>query len=132
MIQIIFMVLGVVYLFRLIGMNKQTGSHLGLDEAALAAWQSHRRKQYIWMIAAGWGSLAVSFVAGFLAGAVVAVMSGGELTRDGATVAQIATLVISLIAMLSCYAVSSGAGKQAKELEARAVSVIASAQPGNP
>jgi hypothetical protein len=113
MIQLIFMVVGVVYLFKLIGMNRNTGSELGLDEETLAKWQGLRRKQFIWMIAAGWGSFGVTLATGALIGAAI------ELSRDNAMVAQIAVLAIGLITMFSCYSFSSRAGKKAKEIEAR-------------
>jgi hypothetical protein len=108
MIQIIFMVIGVVYLFRLIGMNSQTGSQFGLDAETLAQWQAHRRKQYAWMIAAGWGSFVVSLLVGAMAGAAF----------EDRTAAQIGALVVGLITMFGCYAVSAGAGSKAKEIEA--------------
>jgi len=115
MIQIIFMVIGVVYLFKLVSMTKNTGSDLSFDAEKLANWQSHRRQQYIWMIAAGWGSAAVSFGLGILAVAVL--NASGQLTQENASAAQIVVLVISLIVMFSCYRVSSSQAKKAKELE---------------
>jgi hypothetical protein len=39
MIQVIFMVVGIVYLFKLIGVKK-AGSRLGLDAEALAKWKA--------------------------------------------------------------------------------------------
>jgi len=116
MIQLIFMVVGVVYLFKLIALNGKTGSNLGLDAETLAKWQGHRRKQYIWMIAAGWGSFVMMLVAGVVVGAMMA--AGGNVTEGGAFGAQIGVTVVGLIVMGSCYSVSSGAAKKAKELEA--------------
>jgi hypothetical protein len=115
MIQLIFMVIGIVYLFKLIGLNKRSGSHLGLDAESLAKWQEYRRKQYKWMIGAGWGSFGVSI----LITAIIHAMteSGSRITQEGAVGAQIAIVVLTLIVMIGCYSVSAKAGREAKALE---------------
>jgi Na+/melibiose symporter-like transporter len=112
MIQIIFMVIGVVYLFKLIGIEK-TGSRLGLDAETLAKWQGHRRKQYLWMIAAGWGSFVIALVITIVIGAAV-----DSMTENVALGVQIAMIVVGLITMFSCYSISSREAKKAVELEA--------------
>jgi hypothetical protein len=109
MIQLIFMVVGVVYLFKLIAMNKNTGSHLGLDADTLAKWQGHKRTQYAWMIAAGWGSFAVMLVVA----AAIGMAFGSPIA------AQVAAVLVCLITMIKCYSVSSGAATAAKQLEAK-------------
>jgi hypothetical protein len=112
MIQIVFMVIGVANLFKLIRMNNRTGSEFGFDPMTLARWQSLRRTQYAWMIAAGWGSFAMAVVVGFVMG-----MSGMAGETSALTV-QMVALGASLVVMFGCYAVSAKAANQAKALEA--------------
>ena len=61
MIQIIMLVVGVVYLVKLMTMNS-AGMRLGLPPEVLAEWRGQRQKQYLWGIAAGWGSLVVGLI----------------------------------------------------------------------
>ena len=106
MIQLIFMVIGVVYLFKLIGMNSKTGAELGLDSETLVQWQGHRRRKYGWMIAAGWGSFVVGIAAAVLFGSIFGGIGG-----------QIAGFIVSLVAMGWGWSMSSKSDKLAKDLE---------------
>jgi hypothetical protein len=118
MLQIILMVLGVVYLFKLLMMNKSTGSNLGLEADALAQWQSHRRWQYIWMIVAGWGSAAFGIVVGLIAGVVMGARGG--LTQDDLFTLQIVITILSIIVIIVFWVLSSRQEKKAKALERQA------------
>jgi hypothetical protein len=61
MLQDIMLVVGVRYVFQLLTIGR-SGLKLGLPPEVLVEWRARRKKQYLWGIAAGWGSL----VAGIL------------------------------------------------------------------
>jgi len=75
--------------------------------------EGYRRKQYVWMIAAGWGSFVMAVVVAVVAG----VVAGDKMTENVAVGVQIGVGLLGLITMFSCYSVSSGAATKAKELE---------------
>ena len=114
MIQLILMGIGLVYTFKLLAMNSNTGSELGLGPEVQRMWQSHKRKRYLWMIAAGWGSFLASIGVSFVVGAGLA--SNGNLTQESANAADIVILLVSMVMMFACWAFSSREEEQAKLL----------------
>ena len=112
MLQIIFMVIGTFYLFRLIGLNGRAVK-LTIDEPdSIARWRFHRRRQYLWMIAAGWGIAVVSIVVSAAISATV------QLTSGSALVVQAVLIVLAIAGMITCAVISSKAGTEADKIEA--------------
>ncbi len=105
------MVIGVVYAFRLAGINRRA-ARLKLDDpGALAEWRSHRQRQYIWMIAAGWGFAILSIAVS------AAVSASVRLTLDTAFIVQVALVILSVAGMITCAVISSKAGEKADRIE---------------
>lgn len=112
--QIMYVIIGVVFMFKLIFMNKNTGSHLVNDPKQLLAWQEYKRREYFWMIAGGWGAAGIVFL-GFIADNFN--IFSGQLTQGNEVVAPLAGLVMSVLVIIICYLASSRQAKQAKSLE---------------
>ena len=106
----ILMLIGVVYLFKLLLLNKNAGLRLGLDEEKLVAWSDNRRKQYIWMVAAGWGTFVLQFAAGMV---VTLLTNAGQLKQEDTIGTQIIILLIGVMVMIWCWNVSSSYAKKA-------------------
>jgi hypothetical protein len=115
LIQIVLMCVGIAYVFRLMKLGaKVRANSFGMDPDTLSRWRDLRQKQYLWMIAAGWGVAAGNILVGaMITGA------GIRLTSDSALIVQIAALVVSLVAMFMCWNVSSKARALADGLESQ-------------
>jgi len=131
MLQLIFMVIGAVYAFRLAGINGRAARLKVVDPEAVARWRSHRLRQYLWMIAAGWGIAILSISVS------AAISASVQLTSDSAPIVQVALVVMSLAGMITCAVISSKAGREAdwiesireKELLDRDVNAIGGVKP---
>lgn len=97
-------------------MNKNTDTHLVNDPKLLLAWQEHKRREYFWLIADGWGAAGIVFL-GFLAGKWN--IFSGQLTQGNEVIAPLSGLGMSLIVIIICYLASSRQAKQAKSPEKR-------------
>ena len=109
MLQVIMLVVGVWYLYELFTLGG-SGSKLGLPPEVLVEWRAQRRKQYLWGIAAGWGSL----VAGILTS--VAMTPSYPTTTDVAR-AQLTMIVVTAIVLVGCLVLSIAASRKAKSFE---------------
>jgi hypothetical protein len=109
MLQVIMLVVGVWYVYELLTLGS-SGLKLGLPPEVLVEWRAQRRKQYLWGIAAGWGSL----VAGILTS--VGMTPSYPTTTDVAR-AQLAMIVVTAIVLIVCLALSIAASRKAKSLE---------------
>ena len=127
MLQIIFMVIGVYYLFRLLTMNPMTGARPGLLGPALVEWQRTKRREYIAMIIAGWGSFAVN-----IAVDVALAPSGGFAADSDAMSVMLLSLVAGLIVLVAGGVVSYRAHQKCKDLELRATVAAMNAAPWRP
>lgn len=119
MVQLIFMFLGVVGFFKLMGIDGRARK-LNMDQSDAIRWRFHRRREYLWMMAAGWGIA----LAQILVGVVIAHTSNWlerhgyiHLTRDSASTVTLVLLVPACVAMLICAGVSYNARSDAEELE---------------
>src|ERR1035437_7740890 len=109
MLQVIMLVVGVWYVFELLTIGS-SGLKLGLPPEILVEWRAQRKKQYLWGIAAGWGSL----VAGILTS--VGMTPSYPTTTDVAR-AQLSMIVVTAIVLIGCLVVSIAASKKAKSFE---------------
>lgn len=110
MIQFVLMIFGAIYLFKLL-MLRRTGAKLGFQPDALDSWKAERRKQFLWMIAAGWGSFALMLVL-FL----ILSTFGVDWDLDDIRL-QAIFLVFVVVVMVTFYSLSDGARKRADALE---------------
>jgi hypothetical protein len=117
MLQIILMIIGLIFLIRLIFMTKKTGADRVINAEKLADWQSYKRLQYIWMIGSGWGSAAVGYILGQVA--ITVLSSTRNLTSDNILITQIILFIISIAVMYFCYRASAYQEKKAAALEGR-------------
>lgn len=111
MLQLIFMFLGIVYLFKLIGLGNAS-TKMVLPPEALADWRHQRSHQYVWGIIAGWGSFVVSFVV-----AKATMDPDGYYTQSDALAAAIPSLLIGIAILVVGIVFSMGAGRKAKAIE---------------
>jgi hypothetical protein len=109
MLQVIMLVVGIWYVFELLTIGS-SGLKLGLPPEVLVEWRAQRKKQYLWGIAAGWGSL----VAGILTS--VGMTPSYPTTTDVAR-AQLSMIVVTAIVLIGCLVVSIAASKKAKSFE---------------
>lgn len=109
MLQDIMLVVGVWYVFQLLTIGR-SGLKLGLPPEVLVEWRARRKKQYLWGIAAGWGSL----VAGILTS--VGMTPSYPTTTDVAR-AQLSMIVVTAIVLIGCLVVVNAASKKAKSFE---------------
>ena len=122
MVQIVMLVVGVVYLFKWYNLGS-AAQKLALPPQALAEWRSQRKKQYIWGIVAGWGSLVLGLIALF---GVLATtkhcydfgFSTGAICDNGdSDSANGAMIIVTLIVLIGGIILSVMAGNKAKAIE---------------
>jgi hypothetical protein len=111
MLQVAFMVLGIVYVFKLIGLAK-AGVQLGLPPEALAAWRHYRFRQYVWGIVAGWGSAVVGVIV-----LVATIKPGTYYTESEALAAQVPSLLAGIAVLIVGIVFSSRARGRARGIE---------------
>jgi len=111
MVQIVFMVLGIVYLFKLIGLGK-AATTLGLPPEILAEWRHERTRQYVWGIVAGWGSFVVSLIV-----ASATIDPAGYYTQSEVLAAEMPSLLAGLAVLIVGIVLSVRAGGKAKAIE---------------
>jgi len=115
MLQLALMVLGVVYLFKLIGLNGAS-ANLALPSDAVAQWKHERTRQYVWGIVAGWGSFVVSYMI-FKA----TLDPNGYYNQSDLLADEVPGLLIGLAILIIGLVLSVMAGKKAKVIEAQAI-----------
>jgi len=115
MLQLALMVLGVVYLFKLIGLNGAS-ANLALPSDAVAQWKHERTRQYVWGIVAGWGSFVVSYMI-FKA----TLDPNGYYNQSDLLADEVPGLLIGLAILIIGLVLSVMAGKKAKAIEAQAI-----------
>jgi hypothetical protein len=125
MVQIIMLVLGVYYLYKLINLSS-AGLNLGLPPEAVFQWRAARRMQYIWGIAAGWGSLVLGLAALFMITLTTRQCFGadlglGDICWSDTNTAFLAMLGVTAVVLVGGIALSVMAGNRAKAIEARGV-----------
>lgn len=111
MLQIIFMVLGIVYAVRLIGLSK-AGTNLGLAPERLVEWRNLRRRQYIDGIVAGWGSLVATIVV-----AKLTIDPAGYTTQKEVDAANLPPLLVGIAVLIIGMVGSIRADRRAKAIE---------------
>ena len=139
MLQIIMLVVGVYYLYRLATLSN-LGLEFGFPPEILAQWRAHKKHQYVWGIVAGWGSLVASLIALFAVQAATRKCYTSyyyNFCDDGdADTAFVWMVVVTAIVLIGGIVLSIMAGNKAKALEqqARAMGMVATfaAQPGWP
>jgi len=115
MLVLALMVLGVVYLFKLIGLNGAS-ANLALPSDAVAQWKHERTRQYVWGIVAGWGSFVVSYMI-FKA----TLDPNGYYNQSDLLADEVPGLLIGLAILIIGLVLSVMAGKKAKAIEAQAI-----------
>jgi hypothetical protein len=115
MLQLALMVLGVVYVFKLIGLNGAS-ANLALPSDAVAQWKRERTRQYVWGIVAGWGSFAISYIV-FTA----TLDPNGYATESDLLAAETPGLLVGFAILVIGIVLSVMAGKKAKAIEKEAI-----------
>jgi hypothetical protein len=116
MLQIIMLVVGVWYVYKLLTMGS-AASKLRLPPEALAEWQAQRKRQYLWGIVAGWGSLVAAVIT-----ASATINPNGYYSTSDALNAEIPELVVGLIILFGGIFFSIRADRRAKTIERGAAS----------
>jgi uncharacterized membrane protein len=117
MIQIAMLVVGIYYAYRLMNLSS-AGLNYGMHPEALVQWRAHKKTQYLWGIAAGWGSLVLGL------GALFAVTA---MTRQCVTFVNYCysdtgaafgwSLIVTVLVLGVGIALSVQANNRAKALE---------------
>lgn len=114
MLQIVYMVLGIVYLARWVGLNRACSEMAGrgFDSSAVAEWRTLRVRQYAWGLVAGWGSFIIYFIV-----AKATLDPDGYYTYDEALSASMPAILTSLVVLIAGIVISVKAGHRASAME---------------
>ena len=122
MLQIVVMILGIVYVFKLAGLNK-AAANLALSPEALAEWKDSRTRQYVWGIVAGWGSFVLSYIV-----LKATLDPNGYYNESDLLAAEVPGLLVGLTVLIVGLVFSVRAGTRAKNIEQQVID----APPGYP
>jgi hypothetical protein len=111
MVQIFMLVVGVWYVYKLLTMGS-AASKLQLPPEVLAQWRAQRKRQYLWGIAAGWGSLVATVIT-----ASATINPNGYYTASDALNAEIPVVAVGLIILFGGIVLSIRADRRAKSIE---------------
>jgi hypothetical protein len=108
------LVVGVWYVYKLLTMGS-AASKLPLPPEVLAEWRAQRKRQYLWGIAAGWGSLVAIIIT-----ASATINPNGYYTASDALNAEIPEFAVGLIVLFGGILLSIRADRRAKSIEREA------------
>jgi hypothetical protein len=116
MIQIIMLVVGVYYAYRLLTLSS-AGLNFGMHPEALIQWRAQKKQQYLWGIAAGWGSLVLGLGAMFVVTATTRTCAFGDYCYSDTGAASVWMLLVTLAVLIVGIALSVMANNKAKALQ---------------
>lgn len=116
MLQLILMAIGVRYLYRWSNLDRDA-AELNIDDPdALARWRFYRRRQYLLMIAAGWGIAVVSTVVA-AAMSVPLTLLPAQSRSASLPFVLLSLYLVDIVGMATCFGISSNAGREADRIE---------------
>jgi uncharacterized membrane protein len=119
MIQIIMLVVGVFYAYRLLNLGA-AGMKFGMHPEALVQWRAYKKRQYVWGIAAGWGSLVLGLGALFIVTAATRQCVnalGYNYCASNSSAANVWMILVTFAVLIVGIILSVMANNKAKALE---------------
>jgi hypothetical protein len=116
MIQIIMLVVGVYYAYRLLNLGS-AGLNFGMHPEALIQWRAQKKAQYLWGIVAGFGSLALGLGAMFVVTATSRRCVYSDYCYSDTSAASLWMILVTLVVLIAGIALSVKANNKAKALE---------------